>query len=209
MASDYLTGEERILARKDDASLAKAVAGHDPNAVDTLFSDYSEAVTRYIYHVAPSITELDMQDVVQDTFIAVLQSIKDYRAESSLSTWILRIAYFKAVDLLRKHKSLGRQEFSFSEYANPDNSNDEIDFADPSPSIEDTITSGEDIALIRRLLGKLPEEQRTVLTMRYVNNMKVEDVAKSMNISRRMVELHITRARAAMRKLYIDQQEED
>jgi|GEM_PF-3291817 len=208
MASDYLTGEDKILARKDDASLAKAVASHDPNAVNTLHEEYSEAIMRYVYHVAPSIIESDMQDVVQDTFIAVLHSIKDYRAESSLSTWILRIAYFKAVDLLRKHKSLSRQEFSFSEYANPDNSNDEIDFADPSPSVEDTITSGEDIALIRRLLGKLPEEQRTVLSLRYVMNMKVEDVAKTMNISRRMVELHITRARSGMRKLYIAHQEE-
>ena len=74
--------------------------------------------------------------------------------------------------------------------------------------MEDTITSGEDIALIRRLLGKLPEEQRTVLSLRYVMNMKVEDVAKTMNISRRMVELHITRARSGMRKLYIAHQEE-
>jgi len=208
MASDYLSGEDKILARKDDASLAKAVASRDPNAINTLYEEYSEPVMRYVYHVAPSIIELDMQDVVQDTFIAVLNSIKDYRAESSLSTWILRIAYFKAVDLLRKHKSLGRQEFSFSEYANPDNSNDEIDFADPSPSVEDIITSGEDIALIRRLLAELPEEQRTVLSLRYVMNMKVEDVARTMNISRRMVELHITRARSGMRKLYIDHQEE-
>lgn len=208
MASDYLTGEGKILARENDASLAKAVAGHDPNAIDTLFKDYSEAVTRYVYHVAPSIIESDMEDVVQDTFIAVLQSIKDYRAESSLSTWILRIAYFKAVDLLRKHKSLGRQEFNFSEYANPDNSNDEIDFADPSPSVEDTVTSGEEVALVRRLLWMLPEEQRSVLNLRYVMNMKVEDVAKTMNISRRMVELHITRGRSAMRKLYLDQQEQ-
>lgn len=207
MASDYSL-EDRNAQRKDDASLAKAVAGRDPNAVKTLYDGYSEAVMRYVYHVAPSITELDMQDVVQDTFIAVLNSIKDYRAESSLSTWILRIAYFKAVDLLRKHKSLGRQEFSFSEYANPDNANDEIDFADPSPSVEDTIASNEEIALVRHLLWKLPEEQRTVLSLRYVNNMRVEDVAKTMNISRRMVELHITRARSAMRKLYNDHQEE-
>ena len=213
MVTDYPLGEdqssERSLARKDDAVLARDIARHDPNAVEQLFRDYQDAVTRYVYHVAPNITESDMQDVVQDTFIAVLQSVKDYRAESSLSTWILRIAYFKAVDLLRKHKSLGRQETTFSEFSSNDEQfSEEVAFADPGPSVEDVVVSGEEMTLIRKLLHQLPDEQRQVLTLRYVSQMRVEDVARVMNISRRMVELHITRGRSAMRKKYLDQQEQ-
>jgi RNA polymerase sigma-70 factor (ECF subfamily) len=204
MNSDYPAGEDRNSDRRDDAALARDVARHDPNAVAQLFSTYSEPVTRYIYHVAPNITETDSQDIMQDTFIAVLQSIKEYRAESSLSTWILRIAYFKTVDLLRKHKSLGKQESTFSEYANDDNFGDEVAFADPAPSVEDTVISGEEITLVRQLLSELPDEQRQVLTLRYVNGMRVEDVARTMGISRRMVELHITRGRAAMRRKYLE-----
>jgi RNA polymerase sigma-70 factor, ECF subfamily len=209
MVTDYPLGEDRSSARKDDAILARDIARHDPNAVEQLFRDYQDAVTRYIYHVAPNIIESDMQDVVQDTFIAVLQSVKDYRAESSLSTWILRIAYFKAVDLLRKHKSLGRQETTFSEFSNNDEQfSEEVAFADPGPSVEDVVVSGEEMTLIRKLLHQLPDEQRQVLTLRYVSQMRVKDVARVMGISRRMVELHITRGRSAMRKKYLDQQEQ-
>lgn len=200
MSNDYQTGGQRGPSRDEDLVLAKAVARYDPNAVSKLFDTYNEPVSRYIGSVAPRLTAADIQDIVQDTFIAVLQSIKDYRGDSSLSTWILRIAYFKAIDVLRKHKSLDKSEAPLLDLV----TEEEISFVDPSGSAEDLAILNEVTTLIQLALDRLPEEQRQVIVSRYVMGMRVEDVADTMKLSRRMVELHITRARAALRKLLQD-----
>ena len=197
MSNDYQTGGQRGSSRDEDLALAKAVARNDPNAVSRLFDNYNETVSRYVGSVAPRLTDADIQDIVQDTFIAVLQSIKDYRGDSSLSTWILRIAYFKAIDVLRRHKSLDRSEAPLLDLV----TEEEISFVDPAGSAEDLAIIHEVTTTIRKALEQLPEEQRQVIVLRYVMGMRVEDVADTMKLSRRMVELHITRARAALRKL--------
>lgn len=197
MSNDYQTEGQRGSSRDDDIALAKSVARTDPNAVSKLFDTYNEPISRYVSTVASRITESDVQDIVQDTFIAALQSIKDYRGDSSLSTWMLRIAYFKTIDVLRKHKSLDKSEAPILDVVNEE----EISFVDPSGSAEDQALINEETERIRDALMLLPEEQRQVLVLRYVMGMRVEDVADTMKLSRRMVELHITRARAALRKL--------
>ncbi len=197
MSNDYQTEGQRGSSRDDDIALAKSVARTDPNAVSKLFDTYNEPISRYVSTVASRITESDVQDIVQDTFIAALQSIKDYRGDSSLSTWMLRIAYFKTIDVLRKHKSLDKSEAPILDVVNEE----EISFVDPAGSAEDQALINEETERIRDALMLLPEEQRQVLVLRYVLGMRVEDVADTMKLSRRMVELHITRARAALRKL--------
>ena len=197
MSNDYQTEGQRGSSRDDDIALAKSVARTDPNAVSKLFDTYNEPISRYVSTVASRITESDVQDIVQDTFIAALQSIKDYRGDSSLSTWMLRIAYFKTIDVLRKHKSLDKSEAPILDVVNEE----EISFVDPAGSAEDQALINEETERIRDALMLLPEEQRQVLVLRYVMGMRVEDVADTMKLSRRMVELHITRARAALRKL--------
>ncbi len=196
MSNDYQTGGQKGSSRDEDLTLAKLVARNDPNAVSKLFDTYNDNVSRYISTVAPRITDADRQDIVQDTFIAVLQSVKDYRGDSSLSTWILRIAYFKAIDVLRKHKSLDKSEAPLLDMV----TEEEISFVDPSGSAEDMAIVNEEVNRIHAALQQLPEEQRQVLVLRYVMGMRVEDVADTMKLSRRMVELHITRGRAALRK---------
>ncbi len=201
MSNDYQTGGQRGSSRDEDLALAKLVARNDPNAVSKLFDTYNDNVSRYVSTVAPRITDADRQDIVQDTFIAVLQSVKDYRGDSSLSTWILRIAYFKAIDVLRKHKSLDKSEAPLLDMV----TEEEISFVDPSGSAEDLAIVHEEVNRIHAALQRLPEEQRQVLVLRYVMGMRVEDVADTMKLSRRMVELHITRGRAALRKLLQDE----
>jgi len=195
MANDYQSGQ-RGIPRGEDIELASAVSRNDPNAVSQLFAFYNEPIARYIRTVAPHLSDNDTQDIVQETFIAVLHSIKDYRGESSLSTWVLRISYFKSIDFLRRHKSLEKSESPLSDVA----ANEDINFVDPAGSAEDKAISNEEIQLIYKGLASLPEEQRQVIYFRYVMGMRVEDVAETMKLSRRMVELHITRGRSALRK---------
>jgi RNA polymerase sigma-70 factor (ECF subfamily) len=182
--------------READLALVKQVAAYDQNAVAQLFAEFEVIVSRYVCHTVPDITESDLQDVVQETFIGVLKSAADYRGDSTLSTWILRIAHYKAIDALRRRKVVEKREETIENM-----SSDEVSFVgDASADVEEDIVNEQDIRLVRKALASLEDDQKQALTLRYVMNMRVDDVAESMKVSRRKAELLITKGRAALKE---------
>lgn len=187
---------DRSLQRDADMVLLREVANHNQDAVARLFAEFESTVSRYVCHTVPDINEDDLQDVVQETFIGVLRSAKDYRGDSSLSTWVLRIAHYKAIDALRRRKVVEKREETIENM-----SSDEVHFVgDASADVEDTVVGAQDIQLVRKALSQLPDDQKQAIVLRYVMGMRVDDVAEMMKVSRRKAELLITRGRAALRE---------
>ncbi len=187
---------DRSTQREADLALLHKVANHEPSAVERLFADFETTVSKYVCHTVSDINEEDLQDVVQETFIGVLRSAKDYRGDSSLSTWILRIAHYKAIDALRRRKVVEKREESIENM-----SSDEVSFVGAtSADVEEGVVGTEDVLLIRKALSQLPDDQKQAITLRYVIGMRVDDVAETMKVSRRKAELLITRGRAALRE---------
>lgn len=183
--------------RADELALIRRVANCDDDAVRELFEEYEVKVSRYVCHVVPDINEEDLQDVIQETFIGALKSAKDYRGESALTTWLLRIANYKAIDSLRRRRVIDKREETIENM-----SSDEITFIGAvSADVEEDVVNEQDIALVRRALAKLPPDQRQAITLRYVNQLSVDEVAQAMKVSRRKAELLITKGRAALREL--------
>jgi RNA polymerase sigma-70 factor (ECF subfamily) len=191
MASDYSVGGGSN--RDGDIALAASVARNDATAVNMLFNEYVNPVSRYVVHLVPDLTESEVEDVVQETFIGVLRSAPEYRGDCSLSTFIMRIAHHKSIDALRRRQVVEKHESTFTVMG------EDRDISDGTTSVEDKMISEEAIAAVRKCLSELPEDQRQAITLRYVLNMKVDDVAETMKLSRRMVELLITRGRSALR----------
>jgi RNA polymerase sigma factor (sigma-70 family) len=106
----------------------------------------------------------------------------------------MRIARHKAIDSLRRRQVVEKHESTFATMSNED-----FDISDGTTSVEDGIISNQQIAMVRRSLAELPEDQRQAITLRYVLSMKVDDVADTMGLSRRMVEMLITRGRSALK----------
>ncbi len=185
---------------KRTEDLIQRLINNDSDAVEQFFVEYEPAVSRYIVHTVPDITEEDLADVVQETFIGALRSLKDYRGDSSLTTWVLRIAHYKAVDALRRRQVMNKREEAIENM-----SSDEVSFVGTaSADVEEDVVDEQDIALVRQALASLPPDQRQALTLRYVNGLRVDDVAATMNVSRRKAELLITKGRAALRERLIE-----
>lgn len=185
---------------KRTEDLIQRLINNDSDAVEQFFVEYEPAVSRYIVHTVPDITEEDLADVVQETFIGALRSLKDYRGDSSLTTWVLRIAHYKAVDALRRRQVMNKREEAIENM-----SSDEVSFVGAaSADVEEDVVDEQDIALVRQALASLPPDQRQALTLRYVNGLRVDDVAATMNVSRRKAELLITKGRAALRERLIE-----
>ncbi len=133
------------------------------------FRGIVDAYTERLYwHVRRFLCSHDeTNDLLQDIFIKIWTAMPNFRGESSLYTWIYRIATNEALNHLRKQRFKSLISMNFS-----DNSLErKID--------EDSYFNGD--ALQRELhkaIQRLPEKQRIVFNLRYFDEMKYSDIAE-------------------------------
>lgn len=142
----------------------------------------------------------DAEDVVQQTFLSLVEHIQDFRGESSVASWVLRIAANCALKSIRKRKGL--PTISMSE-------NVEEGYADvPHPDViapwrDDPVELAERREvrmLIDQALQELDEKYRTVFLLRDVEGFSVRETAETLGISEANVKVRLLRARLALRE---------
>ncbi len=138
----------------------------------------------------------EAEELVQDGFVRAFRSLEEFRGDSRFSTWFYRILYNVCVTNVTRKR---RQEFAAVEPGEDD------PLADvPSPEEEtDALTKMEDEEFRRRVrdaIGKLPENQRTAVTMFYVQDMTYEEIARSTGHPMGTVKTNLFRGREALRR---------
>lgn len=139
----------------------------------------------------------EAEDVAQEVFIQVFQSIKQFKGESKLSTWLYRIAITKSLDWQR-HKSR-KKRFAIVErlFGLDDNvKHDPPTFHHPGVVMENK----EKAALLFKAMNKLPENQRVAFTLNKVEGLSYLDVATVMQVTEASVEALLHRAKQNLRK---------
>lgn len=134
---------------------------------------YNEIVKRYekkLYYVIKRITgnHEDTNDILQDVFIKAYNSLNNFREESSLYTWLYKIAINLSINYINKKRL--RQFFHYDELILPLISND----LTPDEKIEQK----EQKDKIREAIDKLPKMQKLTFTMRYYDNLSFEEISK-------------------------------
>lgn len=117
----------------------------------------------------------DAKDITQEVFVKALESLAKFRGESSLKTWLYRIAVNMATNTLRKRKV--RTFFSISK----DDSYEELPSEGPNPEEEFTNTELEKRFL--KALSKLPNKQRETFALRYFEEMPYNEISELLGVS--------------------------
>jgi RNA polymerase sigma-70 factor (ECF subfamily) len=141
--------------------------------------------------------EQDAEDVLQNTFIKILQNIAGFEERSSLSTWIYRIAANEALMMLRKMRpeiSLDDQGLETDEDFAP------IELADWSPLPESILLSGELKKYLDRAIEKLPESLRLVFILRDIEGLSIKETSEALNLTETNVKTRLLRARLNLRE---------
>jgi RNA polymerase sigma-70 factor (ECF subfamily) len=141
----------------------------------------------------------DAEDVSQEVFIQVFDSIGDFREDASLSTWIYRIAVTKSLELIRyrkRKKRAGFFEALSSLFNEPDNEPDPSEFMHPGVELENK----ERAQILFREIEKLTEKQRVAFTLQKVEGLSYQEVADVMELSIPAVESLIYRAKENLKK---------
>jgi RNA polymerase sigma-70 factor (ECF subfamily) len=151
------------------------------------------------------------EEVVQDTWIAVLRGIDRFEGRSSLKTWVYRIVMNTAKTRAQREA----RSIPFSAAAGADEPSVDPDrFLGPDqrwpggwalgptewPTPEEELLSGETREVIMRAIDELPEAQKTVITMRDVEGIPADEVASALEISEGNQRVLLHRARSKVRR---------
>jgi RNA polymerase sigma-70 factor (ECF subfamily) len=167
-----------------DRDLVARVARGDRAAVRLLFMRHHARVFRFAVRQTGS--EAMADDIANEVFLELWRQAPKYEGRSEVSTWLLGIARFKALSLLRRRKE---------EWLGED---DGASFADESDTPE-TVTLKEDKgAALRRCIDALPAAHRTVVDLAYYHGKSISEVAEILAIPEATVK---TRMFYARRKL--------
>lgn len=138
------------------------------------------------------------EDLTQEVFMEVFESIGSFRAESKLSTWIYRIAVTKSLNHLKSMKRKKRFATLLHLFGE-----DEVEkyIAAPGNMSPDNVLENQDRAKILNLaLEKLPENQRIAFTLSKYDEMSYDEISAILNTSISSVESLIHRAKINLKK---------
>jgi len=136
---------------------------------------------------------LDADDLTQDAFLKAYHHLDSFRGECSLYTWIYRIARNVCLDAMRRKKF--RNAFKVDTLFNGGSS---PEFEDPSH--HDPFEQKDTRYWIDKAMARLPEDHRSVLVFREIQDLSYEEIAYIMNIPEGTVKSRLFKARRLMRE---------
>src|SRR5258705_6258462 len=151
-----------------------------------------------VFHTALNILQdtKEAEDAAQETFIQVFESIRSFKEESSLSTWIYRIAVRKALDKIRRKKTRQRLHQILPWWMPDEKKSTDISFQHPRIVAENK----EKAAVLFKAIESLPEKQKLAFTLIKVQGMNYEEACEIMQQNIKAVESLISRAKMNLQK---------
>ena len=145
---------------------------------DAVYDTYYDRIYKYVFTLL--LNKEDAEDVTADTFLAAFRSYSSYDpSKASIRTWLTRIAHNRAINLVRS-----------AAYTKAKALPEPLEFAsDPA----DFTGNVEDSVLVMRLYAKLLPEERELLNMRYVMELKYKEIGDLLGVPERTVSKRIQR----------------
>ncbi|HET7787869.1 MAG TPA: RNA polymerase sigma factor [Myxococcales bacterium] len=207
-------GEATVLP--EELSLVSALREGDESAFLDIVGRYHGSMLRVaqVFVQSPAVAE----DVVQETWLAVLEGIARFEGRSPLRSWIFRILANRA--RTRAQREARTQPFSSMEEEGDGPTVDPARFlpddhpqwpghwsAAPSPWADARLMAGETLALAQRAIDALPSRQKQVILLRDVEGCSPEEVCEALGLSDGNQRVLLHRARAAVRAALESQME--
>jgi RNA polymerase sigma-70 factor (ECF subfamily) len=153
-----------------------------------------------VYNLALQYTQNieDTEEVAQDVFVSIYNSIDKFQANSKLSTWIYRITINKSLDFIKAKKTKKRFAFITNLFFEDSNEvkHDKANFNHPGVELENK----EAVEKIFHEINQLPTNQKTVIILSRIEQKSQAEVAEIMNLSIKAAESLYQRAKQNLSK---------
>ena len=174
-----------------DRELVDAVLANRPGAFERLTREFQGLCWHIIYRMVRH--PEDARDLCQDTFLRVHQCLHQYRYESALKSWIGRVAYTIALrHLQHKRIALVDNTDDNEDYALVENISDDFD-------LESACADEETAQHLHAAIEALPPLQRTLLTLYYLEETTIPEIARITGLASGTIKSHLFRSRLRLR----------
>lgn len=187
--------------RTEDASFVAELKAGSEDAYTRLIAQYHQTIYNLVYRILDDPT--DAPDTTQEVFIKVFRGMPSFNCESSLKTWMYRIAIHEASNRRRwffRHKV---QELSIEPVTNDGEGRATSlrdSLMDSGESPFETVSRGQVRARVEQVLQELPERYRTAVVLRDIEDLSYEEIAAVTETSLGTVKSRLVRGREALRK---------
>lgn len=192
-----------LTLQSEEAALVEELRAGSEDAYSWLVARYHQPLFSLLARMVRN--RADAADLTQDVFVKVFRGIGGFHGESSLRTWIYRIALREASNQQRWWKRHQQQEVPIEqEMADRDNDHPvrlKDMLVDPSESPYDLALREENRARVEQALGQVPEPFRTTLILRDIEGFVYEEVAAIEEVNLGTVKSRLVRGRACLKAL--------
>jgi len=162
---------------------ADRLRGGDPAALAAAVGRYQHRLYRYLIRLVRDPAAAD--DLFQQTWLQAVRQIRRYDPARSFDTWLFAIAHNVAIDLLRRRPGESLE-----------------DYAAPEPDALDLVLAGERAAQLAAAMDALPALYREVITLRFEEGMKLEEIAVVIHAPLSTVKSRVQRGLERLRRNY-------
>lgn len=174
--------------KRDYELIQRALIDNDQSAYAMLLQHYREPV--YYLMLKMTGNPYDAEDCTIEAFGKAFKKLEQYSPDFGFSTWLFRIATNNCIDFQRRNKL---QTVSLTEHE-PRKQNG-INLADYEPDPEESIIYAQKLVVVRQVIEKLKPHYRSLIEMRYFEEMSYEEIADTMHLPLGTVKAQLFRAR--------------
>ncbi|MGE5632629.1 MAG: sigma-70 family RNA polymerase sigma factor [Caulobacteraceae bacterium] len=175
--------------------LIKKSKSGDIESFELLISSYDKKA----YNIALRMmgNEEDAKDMAQEALIRVFKAVKDFKEQSSFSTWLYRIVTNVCLDELRRRKK--EKTVSLENTVETDSGEMRLEVCSDKETPENVYERLEQRQLIKDAIKELNEEYRSVIILRDIQGFSYEEISSMLDCSLGTIKSRINRARSALR----------
>ena len=193
-----MTLEQALPAVSEEAAFVGELRAGSQEAFAYLLTVYQNPVFNLVSHIVEN--PADASDVLQDVFVKVFKGIKGFNGESSLRTWIYRIAVHEASNhrrgWIRRH---WREPFSMDDTESP-SATAASESASDERSPYQVFEQAERERVVKRALASLAPPYRAFVVLREVEELPYEEIAQVLGLAEGTVKSRLLRGRELLRR---------
>ena len=179
--------------RLEDRKLVEQIISRNEKALHKLYGKYNKQIIRFIYKRIPN--RPVAEEIAQDIFIELLESLRSFRHQCSLKTFIFTIARNKIIDHIRRKKI---KKILFSHL--PDFVVDGLSHV----SLDDELEKKHMQDKLEKTFKALPHDYALILRLKYIEEKSVKEIASKLIRSFKSTESLLYRARREFIEIYSD-----
>jgi RNA polymerase sigma-70 factor (ECF subfamily) len=185
----------RNYAGESDEALVRLAQDGDNRGFDELVRRYQDRVYRLAFKILRH--EEDAAEALQEAFLSAYRGLGNFKAESTFSTWLYRVATNAALMRYRRRREA---HISLEQSQSPNDSAEPLAVPDWSAQPLQELLDSETRQVMERAVLRLPEDLRTVFLLRDVEELSNAEVAEILDLSVPAVKSRLHRARKGLRE---------